>query len=86
MSHPAQGNKNGLMGTPDGPCDLSSYGRHQGFLPPSGFHHPHFMPQKLVSLSQHMINILSSSGVEPVNDSLYSSGSVGSRPFQQQQQ
>jgi hypothetical protein len=74
MSHPMQGNNNGLMGTPDGPCDLSSCGPHHGLLPPSGFHHPHLMPPESVSPSQHMINILSSSGVDPVNDSSYPSG------------
>ena len=80
MSHPPhqhhhsiQGNNNGLIGGPDGPCDLSC-GPHHGLLPPPGFHHPHhLMPPESVSPSQHMINILSS-GVDPAVDPSYPTG------------
>ncbi|XP_057371603.1 LIM/homeobox protein Lhx2-like [Daphnia carinata] len=71
-----QGNNNGLMGSSDGPCDLSSCGPHHGLLPPSGFHHPHHLiPPESVSPSQHMINILSSASIgDPAVDASYPSG------------
>lgn len=76
--HTPPSNTNGLMTSPDGPCDLSC-GPHHGLLPPSGFHPPHhLMPPESVSPSQHMINILSSGVVvDPADPSYMRPGLYG---------